>query len=155
MIITITGTPCTGKTTLAKEIAKKFKYTYIDVNKIIEENNLEGGYDDDRQCKIIDPKKLNKALEPILKQGNIVIDSHLSHEIPSEKIDLCIVTKCNLKDLEKRLKARGYKAEKIRENMDSEIFDICYVEAKENKHNILILETDKDIPWDDLAKRFK
>lgn len=155
MIVAITGTPCTGKTTTAKEIAKHYNYTYIDINKIIEENNLCEGYDDVRECNIVDPEKLNKALEPILKKDNLVIDSHLSHEIPKEKIDLCIVTKCDIKELEKRLKKRNYKPEKIRENMDAEIFEICYIEAHEKGHNLLILETDKPISWQELDKRFK
>ena len=154
--IIVTGTPCTGKTTLAKEIAKRFKFKYVDANKIVKDNDLSDGYDKERDCEIVDVKNLNKVLKAIIKEEyKVVIDSHLSHELPNDLVDLCIVTKCNLKELEKRLKERDYSKEKIRENLDSEIFDICFVEAKENNHEILIIETDMEIPWEELAKRFK
>jgi adenylate kinase len=154
--IIVTGTPCTGKTTLAKEIAKRFKFKYVDANKIVKDNDLSDGYDKERDCEIVDVKNLNRVLKAIIKEEyKVVIDSHLSHELPNDIVDLCIVTKCNLKELEKRLKERDYSKEKIRENLDSEIFDICFVEAKENNHEILIIETDMEIPWEELAKRFK
>ena len=38
MIIIISGTPGTGKTTFAKKIAKEKNLEYIDVKKIIEQN---------------------------------------------------------------------------------------------------------------------
>ena len=72
-----------------------------------------------------------------------MIDSHLSHYLPPKYVSLCIVTKCELKNLEKRLKKRGYVQTKIRENLDCEIFDICLNEAKENKHKIKIVDTTK------------
>jgi adenylate kinase len=69
--------------------------------------------------------------------------------LPKKYVDLCIVTKCGLKTLEKRLKKRGYKKQKIRENLDCEIFDICLNEAKEKGHNIKIIDTTAGI---DIAK---
>ena len=72
-----------------------------------------------------------------------MIDSHLSHFLPSKYVDKCYVTKCNLKELEKRLKKRKYSKKKIRENLDAEIFDVCFEEAKENKHDIEIIDTTK------------
>ena len=45
MIIIVTGTPGTGKTTFSKEIAKEKNLKYIDVSKIIKENNLSEGFD--------------------------------------------------------------------------------------------------------------
>ncbi len=73
----------------------------------------------------------------------IIIDSHLSHYLPKKYVDLCIVTKCNLKLLRKRLRKRKYSKEKIRENMDAEIFDVCLSEAREKGHNILVFDTSK------------
>lgn len=144
MVIIVTGSVGTGKTTIAKKLAKELKYKYIDVNKIISEKKLASGYDKKRKCKIIDTTKLNKALISLIKKDkNLVIDSHLSHFLPSKYVDKCIVTKCDLKELEKRLKKREYSKDKIRENLDAEIFDVCLEEAKEKGHNIEIVRTDK------------
>lgn len=144
MVIIVTGSPGTGKTTYAKKLAKELKYKYINVNKVISGNKLDDWYDKERKCKIIDTKKLNKALIEIIKKDNkLIIDSHLSHYLPKKYVDKCIVTKCDLKELEKRLKKRKYSKEKIRENIDAEIFDVCLEEAKENKHNVEVVYTDK------------
>lgn len=174
--IIVTGTPGTGKTTLAKRLAKKLQFHNIEVNKIIRKYKISEGYDKKRKTKIIDVKKLNKALIKEIKNYNIkikynkikslktkkivnikkngiIIDSHLSHYLPKRHVDLCIITKCNLKALEKRLKNKKYSKEKIRENMDAEIFDVCLNEAKENKHKIMIVDTTKSINIEKISKK--
>jgi len=52
--IVITGIPCTGKTTLAKQLAKRLNFHYLDVNKIIKKYKISEGYDKKRKTKIID-----------------------------------------------------------------------------------------------------
>jgi adenylate kinase len=142
MTIIVTGTPGTGKTTIAKLIAKKYKLKYIDTNKIIKANKLILGYDKKKQTNIVDHKKLAKILvEMIKKNGNLVIDGHLSHYIPKKYVNLCIVTKCDIKILKKRLEKRRYSFEKIRENLDCEIFDVILNETIELRHNIYVIDT--------------
>jgi len=141
--IIVSGTPGTGKTEIAKELAKKLKYKYINVNKLIKENSLSDGYDNEKKCEIVDVKKLSRFLIGFIKKSkqNLIIDSHLAQYIPQKHVDLCIITKCDLKELNKRLKKRKYIKEKTRENLDSEIFDICLNEAAEKGHTILIFDT--------------
>jgi len=144
MVIIVTGSVGTGKTTFAKKLAKKLKHKYVDVNKLIAKKKLSSGYDKKRKCRIVDVKKLNRALiDLIKKEKNLVIDSHLSHYLPKKYVDKCYVTKCSLKDLEKRLKKRKYSKDKIRENLDAEIFDVCFEEAKKKGHNIKVVWTSK------------
>jgi len=144
MAIIVTGTPGTGKTEIAKAIAKKLKMKYIDVNEVIDSNNLKECYDKKRDTYVVDEKKLSKALVVIIKKDkNVVIDSHMAHEIPPKYVELCVVTKCELKELKKRLSKRGYHEDKVRENMDAEIFGICMEETKEIGHKILVIDTTK------------
>lgn len=169
-IIIVTGTPCTGKTVLSRKIANKLNLHYADVNKIITKYNLAESYDKKRKTKVVDINKLNKklireianirktiknetnkkysknnkAIKNKIKNG-IVIDSHLSHYLPKKHADLCIVAKCGLKVLQKRLKRRKYPKEKIRENLDAEIFDVCLNEAKEEGHKVIVIDTTKGI----------
>jgi adenylate kinase len=144
--IIVTGSVGTGKTTLSKRLSKKLNFAYVDVKRLIEKNRLYDGCDKKRKCKIVDTKKLNDFLIKLVKDSNkgIVIDSHMSHYLPKKYVDLCIVTKCDLKILEKRLKKRGYHKDKIRENLDCEIFDVCLNEARERKHKIKIVDTTND-----------
>jgi len=156
-VIIITGSVGTGKTTLAKKLAKNLNYRYIDVNKLIEKEEISSGYDRKRRCKIIDIRRLNNLLINLINNSkkNLIIDSHLSHYLPKKYVDLCVVTKCDLKVLEKRLRKRGYTKDKIRENLDCEIFDICLNEAKELRHRVIVIDTTKGINISEISKVVK
>ena len=144
MVIIVTGTPGTGKTTYAKKLAEEKSLVYVDVTLLIKENKLFEKYDKKMDCVVVDIKKLNKELIKFIKKNDkVVIDSHLSHYLPPRYVDLCIVTKCDLKTLEKRLKKRKYSKAKIRENLDAEIFDTCRIEALEAGHKVKVVWTDK------------
>ena len=142
-VIIVTGTPGTGKTTVAKHVGKVLKLKYVDVNMLIKEKDLATGYDKKRNCSIINEKKLKRELIALAKLKTCIIDSHMSHLLPAKYADLCIVTRCDLKVLKRRLQKRGYSPKKVRENLDAEIFDNCLVEARESNHKILIVDTTK------------
>ncbi|MBI2657119.1 AAA family ATPase [Candidatus Woesearchaeota archaeon] len=149
-VICVTGTPGTGKTTLAKKLAKKLNFYYLDVNKLISKYRLSEGYDRKRKAKIVDIKKLNKHLIKYIKNTRelnkfkgIIIDSHLSHCLPRKYADFCIAAKCGINELGKRLKKRGYSKSKITENLQAEIFDVCYNEAMGKKHRMIVINTTK------------
>jgi len=92
----------------------------------------------------LDGQKVKK--HPSLRHlHGLILDSHLSHHLPKRYVDLCIITKCHTDELHQRLKKRRYSKEKIMENVQAEIFDVCLEEAKKNKHTILIQDTSKDL----------
>jgi adenylate kinase len=154
-VIIITGTPGTGKTSLALEIAKN-GYEYVDANKVIEQNNLVESFDKKRDTNVVDEKKLSDAFVKLIKTKKaLVIDSHMSHCIPAKYVNVCIVTKCNLKVLKKRLENKGYSKEKVRENLDAEILDVCLTEAEEAGHKLLIVDTSVRKPRDIVKGLFK
>jgi len=116
------------------------------VIKIIQKNKLKEHYDRKRKCHVIDTDKLNNALVKLIKDAEkkekgLVIDSHLSHYLPEKYVDLCIVTRCSLKELKNRLQKRHYSKPKIEENLQAEIFEVCLTEAKEKGHKIKIVDT--------------
>lgn len=161
-VIVVSGTPGTGKTTLSKKLAKKLQFHYIDTNKIISRYKLSEGYDRKRKTNIIDVNKLNKKLiheienyKKSKKYNGIIIDSHLSHYLPKKYVDFCIITKCGISELNKRLKRKGFHKEKIRENLQAEIFDVCYNEALTRKHKIISIDTAKSFNIDNIIRKIK
>jgi adenylate kinase len=146
MVIIITGCPATGKTTIAKRIAEKKGLKYIDVNELIKKNKLYSYYNKKDKSYVVDTNKLNRFLIKLIKKDKkIVLDSHLTHYLPNKYVDECIVTKCNLKELKKRLEKRKYSKKKIRTNLDCEIFDVCHIESLENNHKVKVVDTSKKI----------
>lgn len=169
-VICVSGTPGTGKTILSKRLAKKLGYLYFDVNNFILKNKLYGGYDRKRKTKVVDVSKLNKELikeiisltekpineklnKKIKKPHGVIIDSHLSHFLPKKYVKLCIIAKCGISELNKRLKNKRYGKNKIRENLQAEIFDICLNEAVERKHKIITIDTTKGFNIDNITQK--
>ena len=160
-VICVTGTPGTGKTTIAKKLAKKLDFYYLDVNESIKKHKLSEGYDKIRKTRIVNIKKLNRFLINYIKQfknlnkkfNGIVIDSHLSHYLPKKYVDFCIITKCAIKELSRRLKNKKYHQNKIQENLQAEIFDICYNEAVERKHKVTVVDTTKGFNMNKILKQ--
>jgi adenylate kinase len=158
--IVVTGTPGTGKTTIAKKLAKRMGFKYVNGKSLIKKHNLASYFDKRMNCNVVDIKKLNKLFIEVIKSeiklSGIIIDSHLSHYLPKKYVDVCLITKCDIKKLNARLKKRRYSAIKIRENLDCEIFDVCLTEATENKHDCIVFDTTNDIKiksFNDLVKK--
>ncbi|MBU5678516.1 MAG: adenylate kinase family protein [Candidatus Aenigmarchaeota archaeon] len=129
MIISITGTPGVGKTTVAKALGKVLGYKVISDFELAKKNKLILGFDKKMKSYIVDDKLFRK----IRLKGDFIIHGHLSHLITN---DLTIVLRLSPGELEKRLKRRGWKKEKIRENVLAEILDVVYLDAilaKKNK----------------------
>ena len=140
--VIVSGSVCSGKTTFAKKLAKENMYKYVSVTDLVKKYKLSECYDKERDSEIVDVKKLNKVLIKLINDSKkkLVIDGHLSHYLPKKYVEKCYIIKCELKELKKRLKKRGYSENKIRENLDAEIFDVCLVEAKENGYEIEVIE---------------
>jgi adenylate kinase len=152
-VICVTGAVGTGKTYVSEKLAKALNYEYVDVTKLIKKNKISSGYDKKNHCELVDTKKLNKFLIEIISGFNsgVIIDSHLSHYLPKKYINLCIVTKCDIKVLNERLKKRKYTKSKIKDNIEAEIFDVCLLESKKRKHNVLVLDTTKKVNINNLV----
>ncbi|HIJ10670.1 TPA: AAA family ATPase, partial [Candidatus Woesearchaeota archaeon] len=139
-LIVITGSPGTGKSTLAKKYEKK-GYFRLDLHDHYDK--ISTGFDKEKDCYDIDIKKFTSLVRKVMKEhDNVVVDSHVSHLLPPSIVDECIVMVCSdLKELKKRLIKRKYSAKKIRENLDAEIFQVCLMEAKERGHTVRVKES--------------
>ena len=62
MIIIVTGTPGTGKSSFSKLLAKELNYTYLDVNEFIKKNALCESLDEEKECMVVDENELSKKL---------------------------------------------------------------------------------------------
>jgi len=137
MKISITGTPCTGKTEVSKLLSEKLSYRLIQVNELAEKLNAFKGYDKKRECKILDMKKLENEIKKI--KENVIIEGHTSHLFPT---DIVIVLRCNPEVLKKRLEKRyPSKPSKVQENLEAEILGVITSEAVMNNGKIYEINT--------------
>lgn len=127
MIIAITGTPGTGKSTVAVILRKK-GYTVIDLKKVAFDNNFIIGIDKKRNSTIIDVKKLDKYIQKKFNLKDIFfIEGHISHLLTC--INKIIILRLHPSKLKNILVKRGWIKEKIQENIEAEILDIILCEA--------------------------
>ena len=117
----ITGNPGVGKHTTAKIIAEKINADIIDINDVAIDNNATGKKTD--LGLDVDVKRLVRLLEKQLKaERDLVIVGHLApYVLKPVGISLVAVLRRSPYELEKTLEERGYRADKARENVASEI----------------------------------
>lgn len=145
----ITGTPGTGKTTLARSLSRRLGGTLININDIVLSNKLYTGKDK-LNTKIVDLGKLRKKLLDIINSssGTLVLDSHLLSDIRIE--GRCnarvyvVVLRLHLRPLLKRLVARDYPDAKIRDNIVSEALGYCSSMARERYSNVIEIESGRE-----------
>jgi adenylate kinase len=135
MIITVTGTPGVGKTTLSKLLAERLGYEYVSVRDFALEKGIGESAGDEIE---IDVDELARLASEEFRERNVVIDGHLSHFIPA---DIVIVLRLHPGAVAERLKVRGYPPKKLAENVEAEFVDVILVEAVEENENVLEVDT--------------
>lgn len=129
MKLVITGNPGVGKHTIARIIAEKMGVEMIDINRIAIDNNAIA-----RKTKLgleVDIKKLGRLITNLLKsKKDMIIVGHLApYAIKPSGISIVAVLRRSPYELERTLERRGYSAEKIRENLASEILGVSLYDS--------------------------
>jgi len=132
-IILITGSPGTGKTTLAASLSKKMGCALLDINKIVKVARLYSGVDEEDGAQVVLLPELEKELRAAIKaeKRSIIVEGHLGCEmkLPVQKV---LVLRCEPKELRARLAPRGYSPKKLASNALSEALDYCTALSEKN-----------------------
>ena len=127
MIIGITGTPGTGKTS----VCGSGDVACLDLNSVVEMEGLYTSVDPDRGSLIADLERLGDYVRHKAATTNgkvLVIEGHLAHLL---RPAVAIVLRTHPHALAARLKRKGFSARKIQENLEAEVLDLILAEAVE------------------------
>ena len=155
-LIVITGTPGTGKSTVAKALAPTLQLTRLNLHHYYKQ--ISDKYNTKKKCYDINFTKLKRLVQKKLieSKNGLIIDSHIAHRLPRKLVDICIVLTCfDLKKLQQRLQKRKYFQKKIRENLESEIFQVCLTQAQEQGHQILVFDTSTKLEINKIVAKLK
>jgi adenylate kinase len=118
--IGITGSPATGKKSVALELSKLTGLKTISLNEIAIKKNIKGEF-------AVDTHKLKKI--KIDTRGKIVYGHLLPYVIPKGSLDFVAILRCSPNELRRRYRERNYSNSKIEDNVASEVLDIISVES--------------------------
>ena len=128
-----------GKTRLCQALCSANKsLTYLNINEIAKDRKFLLDYDEENECRILDDDAVHDYLDEDYFQkspapSGLIIDYHSAGIVPeSDSIHGIFVVRCSNDKLYNRLQQREYSAKKIEQNIQSEIFQICLDEAREN-----------------------
>ncbi len=141
MRVALTGTPGTGKTSVAALLEKE-GFTIVSLHTLAQENNCICGTDKRRDSQLVDIEKLDTYIQKNFKTDEMVFfEGHIGHLLSSmEKV---IILRCHPKKLKKRLLRKKWSAQKVMENIDAETLDVILCEVVENHpiNNIFEIDT--------------
>jgi adenylate kinase len=137
MIIGITGTPGTGKTS----ICRSGEVACLDLNSVVETEGFYTGVDPERGSLIADLECLGdyvRQKETAAGGSVLVIEGHLAHLL---RPAVAIVLRAHPSALAARLKRKGFSARKIQENLEAEVLDLIVAEAVELCETVYEVDT--------------
>ncbi|EDK38745.1 hypothetical protein PGUG_02843 [Meyerozyma guilliermondii ATCC 6260] len=144
--IIITGTPGCGKTSHAESLKDQLgePYQHFNISDLAKERKCLEEYDENLDTWVVDEDKLLDSLEPDMEKGGIVVDWHCCEVFPERLIDLVVVLRTDNSILHQRLTKRGYKDNKIQENLDCEIMQVILQEARDSYIPEIVIELRSD-----------
>lgn len=132
-VILITGTPGVGKTTVANLLTTKLDGLYVNLTDLALEKKLILGRDRKRKTIIVDEGRMKRRIRKVVRESekvNVIVDGHYAASVvPKELVSYVFVLRRDPVELQRMMMNCGFSEQKMRENLASEILDVCLVEA--------------------------
>jgi len=121
--IGITGSPGTGKKSVAIELAKLSGLNLLLINEFVMKHRL--GAMRNKEF-VVDLERARRAIDT---NGRIICGHLLPYIVPKSELDFVVVLRCSPDVLKKRYARRGYSQEKINENLEAEMIGVIAEKA--------------------------
>lgn len=116
-------------------LAERMGGIHVDLSELAERRGIITGYDESRETSIVDLERMENELASFLEggEGPLILDGHFASEVvPPRVVTLAFVLRRAPWILMGELAARGFSKEKVRENVEAELLDVCLVDAVDN-----------------------
>jgi len=145
-VILVTGTPCVGKTSVARLLASKLDAFYVNLTELALHENLVSDKDEERGSVIVDENRMRRKIRQIVEKcdkSEVIVDGHYAVSVvPKELTTHVFVLRRDPVELRKFMEQCGFSGRKLWENLASEILDVCLCEALNVYENGKICELD-------------
>lgn len=126
-IIVLSGVPGTGKSLIMDMICNRLgeRAYCLTASKVAIESELDIAYDFKRDTFIVDEDALEERLRNMIMGRDLVLIETMDPCLLSDISDFVVVTRCSdIKALENRLRSKGWKADKVNENLEAEMLGV-------------------------------
>jgi len=150
--ILVTGTPCVGKTTFSKLLEDKLSeeglkdFKHIILSQLIVEKKLYKDWNKEFDVPEFDEDMVCDELETIMQKGGVILEFHSSSFFPERWFQLVVLLRTTNTQLYDRLKARGYKDNKIAENVECEIMEVTAEDVHSSYKPEITMELNSNTP---------
>ncbi len=141
MLTALSGTPGTGKSTVAS-IMEERGVRIVEVSAFASEMGCIEGMDSERGSLEVDTDCLGNLYLDGYRTPTL-FEGHLAHFLPVETV---ILLRTSPAVLETRLASRGWPLQKVRENMEAEACDVILIEATEMGKTVYEIDTTSKSP---------
>ena len=145
-VILVTGTPCVGKTSVARLLASKLNAFYVNLTELALHENLISSKDKERGSIIVDENRMRHKIRQIVEncdKSEVIVDGHYAVSVvPKELTTHVFVLRRDPVELQKFMEQCGFSGRKLWENLASEILDICLCDALNVYENGKVCELD-------------
>ena len=132
-VILVTGTPCVGKTSVARLLASKLGALYVNLTELALHENLVSGRDEERGSVIVDENLMRRKIREIIQgcdKSEVIVDGHYAVSVvPKKLVTQVFVLRRDPVELLKFMGNCGFSGDKLWENLASEILDVCLCDA--------------------------
>lgn len=132
-VILVTGTPCVGKTSVARMLALRLDAAYVNLTELALRENLVLGRDEKRGSLIVDESRMKSRIGKIVEEygeKGVIVDGHYAASVVPEKLATHVfVLRRNPVELRSFMEKADFSGDKLWENLASEILDVCLVDA--------------------------
>jgi len=145
-VILVTGTPCVGKTSVARLLASKLDALYVNLTELALHENLISGKDEERGSVIVNENHMRRKIREIVEKcdkSEVIVDGHYAVSVvPKELTTHVFVLRRDPVELRKFMEQHGFSGRKLWENLASEILDVCLCAALNVYENGKVCELD-------------
>ncbi len=145
-VVLVTGTPCVGKTSVARLLAEKLNALYVNLTELALKRGLVLGKDERRDTLVVDEQRMRRVIRRIVEdcgEQTVVVDGHYAANVVPKKLATHVfVLRRDPVELRRFMEKAGFAGNKLWENLAAEILDVCLVDALKAYGNEKVCEID-------------
>lgn len=132
-----------GKSTLAKRLASKLGCQVVDLSVLVKKERLYKSYDEGRRSYVPDEQRVARKIRSLLSARELVVTTHfVGKMVQPSWVKLAFVLRLDPVVLYRRLRRKGRTKRSAWENAESELVDVCLIEAVRSLGKRKVFEID-------------